>query len=482
MSQGQGKPVEQKAKEIIISEKGTLIITRRVFDIISQMHVASIGKEWSGIIYYRVVEGDINDPATLVCEVVDVAPMNIGSSGYTEFDYDFNDPYALEFFDKKIADDSLIVGNIHTHHNFNTFFSGVDKDDLEENSRTNSGYLSLIVNHKHDIETLWCAKIGIFGTEEVEGFISTRKLYKRSIKYNSWNHTIDDDHDETQDQPVSFTQNILQVIDLVIKRSEDDDWSDVDRAIALQNTNGYTSNGVKSGTAYTGNLGTSHYQNQVNSANNKPTTTESSTQVNESREANFQIVKKLKDRGLKGGCLKEDNILHLIFEFVSDQVGISFTQMPNRAPNKTEVKAMLNYLDRITAGECHSLTEELDKNFSNIVEAFWYEYITVTNEPVVTIYPQDLRLIAKLILFTLIENGVKTTSRGYMAIKEGLRDYADFDIVQSKEIIGFLTKLPLTAIIRFTSLKVVYSDVPVSYVTSTSENSAYIYFNNWDLD
>jgi len=167
MSTGVGKPIEQKAKEIKCSEKGTLIISRRVFDIIAQMHIAALNKEWSGILWYKIIQGSINDPATLVCKCVDITPMNIGSGAYTEFDYNLDDEYVMAAMDKMVDDGTLIIGNGHSHNSMGCFFSGTDMDDLETNSKTNAGYLSLIYNYKHDISANWCAKIGIFGTSDI---------------------------------------------------------------------------------------------------------------------------------------------------------------------------------------------------------------------------------------------------------------------------------------------------------------------------
>ncbi|NCD06245.1 MAG: hypothetical protein EOL97_09005 [Spirochaetia bacterium] len=71
-----------------IGNIGKLIITEEVQQIIDQLHNNIGSTEWSGMLFYKLIEGDIQNPKNLVFETVFLYPMNVGSHAYTEFEYD----------------------------------------------------------------------------------------------------------------------------------------------------------------------------------------------------------------------------------------------------------------------------------------------------------------------------------------------------------------------------------------------------------
>lgn len=119
---------------------------------ISYYHHKIGSVEWSGpLIYSRTGCDDVldlfidgkNKSMELTAEEVLLA--DIGTSSYTA--YELNDPEIMG----KIMDyqlDGKHLGHIHTHHNMATFFSGVDNEELQENTPNHKMYLSLIVNYK----------------------------------------------------------------------------------------------------------------------------------------------------------------------------------------------------------------------------------------------------------------------------------------------------------------------------------------------
>lgn len=476
MSTGVGKPIEQKAKEIKCSEKGTLIISRRVFDIIAQMHIAALNKEWSGILWYKIVQGSINDPATLVCKCVDITPMNIGSGAYTEFDYNLDDEYVMAAMDKMVDDGTLIIGNGHSHNSMGCFFSGTDMDDLETNSKTNAGYLSLIYNYKHDISANWCAKIGIFGTEEVTGVITTRKNYSRRLNFNSWSESKTEGVDVSENTPVAQTINILQTIDLNIVRAEEDDWSDVDRAIELQSSTGYTANGVKSGGAayHVGGNNSYNVHNNPHNVGVHHSNTPGVTRTDfTGSSATTKEIHKMKDRDLKGGLFKEENILEFIYDMIESVSKVRFTKDAKFMPNKYERNQAFKYLKVIDNEECEQLLQDFDI-FKATVDAFVREK-TNAEEVYPRLIPMDYNLFAKLILFTMLENDVAPSWNGYKMFKHGLQPYVEAYHAVSTEAISFLTRLHGTTIARFNKFVVPYV---TGSETEANLNSSYP--KEWD--
>jgi len=74
----------------IVSEdkKGTLIINSELAEQINIFHSFAGSTEWSGILLYKVLGGDILKPNDLKIEALGMYPMDIGTPGYTEYDYD----------------------------------------------------------------------------------------------------------------------------------------------------------------------------------------------------------------------------------------------------------------------------------------------------------------------------------------------------------------------------------------------------------
>lgn len=98
--------------------------------------------EWSGILLYKVV-GNFNT-GNFYCKIVDIFPMNVGNSVYTEYEYD------SEFINYRMENPNNLdcdLGHIHSHHSMETFFSGTDMRELHDNAPNHNYYLSLIVNN-----------------------------------------------------------------------------------------------------------------------------------------------------------------------------------------------------------------------------------------------------------------------------------------------------------------------------------------------
>jgi hypothetical protein len=148
--------------ESSMKEKITLVISKEVQNQINLLH-NQIGKdEWSGILLYKVIEGNISEPGTLKLQADYIYPMDIGSSTYTEFDYD--EHYIKMHETLPIIQDGKRVykiGTIHTHHGMSTFFSGTDTGELHTNAPKHNFYLSLIVN----FEMKPIAKVAVFSEE-----------------------------------------------------------------------------------------------------------------------------------------------------------------------------------------------------------------------------------------------------------------------------------------------------------------------------
>lgn len=155
---------EPSLKRKTLDETPTILIGKEFKSKVDFLHSKVGAVEWSGVLVYKIIEGNIETPNKFIVEVVDIILMDIGSAAYTEYslaDAMSKDNYVFDKISDIMMDDNLKVGHIHTHHNMAAYFSGTDLKELDDNTKAYNYYLSLIVNFK-DINE-WCAKIAFEG-------------------------------------------------------------------------------------------------------------------------------------------------------------------------------------------------------------------------------------------------------------------------------------------------------------------------------
>lgn len=166
-----------KTKEIEINQKCTLVLSQALLNKISLNHqFVPKNLEWSGVLIYSITSGSLNDIENCVITVDDMILMNIGTSGYTEYEFNKEDDYSFDTYCDALEAGKKL-GHIHTHHSMKAYFSGVDVSELHENAPNHAFYLSLIVNYQD--YTNWVAEIAIAGIEEKTG-----KIYRKSSFLN----------------------------------------------------------------------------------------------------------------------------------------------------------------------------------------------------------------------------------------------------------------------------------------------------------
>lgn len=187
--------------------KSRLIISKEVQSQIMFLHNKIGDIEWSGLLFYSIVSGDISEPETLVLRANKIYLMDIGVGTYTEFTPDES---IIDFYDKYPESVNQKWGMIHTHHNMATFFSGTDTDELVSNAGSHNFYLSLIVNHKSD----FCAKIGIVAEVELETknkFVFSHGLSFKNLVNNEKVETKKEKQLLTIDCVIQFEQDEFEV-------------------------------------------------------------------------------------------------------------------------------------------------------------------------------------------------------------------------------------------------------------------------------
>lgn len=161
---------QKKLKELPLSFKPTLIISKEVQSQIMYLHNKVKDIEWCGILFYSIQSGTITDPDNLILKAEKIFLGDIGVGTYTEMS---TDETIIDFYDKypEALTTPWKQGYTHTHHSMNTFFSSVDMQELHDNAGSHNYYLSLIVNHKSE----FCAKVAIVAEAEIP---ETKSSYK----------------------------------------------------------------------------------------------------------------------------------------------------------------------------------------------------------------------------------------------------------------------------------------------------------------
>lgn len=149
---------ENTSLEVVkLSEKAKLIVSKKLLADISYLHNKVGSIEWSGPLFYSIVSGNILDPANLVIKAERVYPMDIGSASFTEYEFGTEIMDAYDMIGEGAED--MKLGHCHSHHKMNTFFSGTDDQELQDNAPSHNYYLSLIVNFDSEYK----AKIAFIG-------------------------------------------------------------------------------------------------------------------------------------------------------------------------------------------------------------------------------------------------------------------------------------------------------------------------------
>lgn len=135
-------------------KKGRLIIGQPLFSKILYLCHQINKVEWSGVLFFKVAEGDMYDPKGLVVEAIDLHLMDIDSAAATEFEYGEE---LIDVYEEHPEYMDLRMGSVHSHHTMAAFFSGTDDAELKKGSDSGDFYLMLIVNNTI---SGWVAKIG----------------------------------------------------------------------------------------------------------------------------------------------------------------------------------------------------------------------------------------------------------------------------------------------------------------------------------
>lgn len=164
-----------------------VIMSQGILDKIQHLCQKINKVEWSGVLFYSI-EGSIKNPKTFKITLEDVLPLDKGNSIYTS--YKLDDRFVDYLMEEPETRMDWKVGQIHSHHSMEVFFSSVDMSELNDNCPQHNFYLSLIVNNYNHFK----AKVAILGEATIKQkkvpFIATdEKGKKYTMETLDFNHT-----------------------------------------------------------------------------------------------------------------------------------------------------------------------------------------------------------------------------------------------------------------------------------------------------
>lgn len=125
-----------------IKSVGTFVVSKELQREIDFLHDKVGTKEWSGVLFYSVQNTDIASMKDLSFTGHHIFPMDIGTSGGTEFNYG---PELMEMYDHVPEAMEMNMGLCHSHHNLSAYMSKTDEEELVKNAPSYNFYISLIV-------------------------------------------------------------------------------------------------------------------------------------------------------------------------------------------------------------------------------------------------------------------------------------------------------------------------------------------------
>lgn len=166
--------------------------------------------EWSGILFYTH-SGSYEDN-NLEIKCVDILPMDIGSSGYTEFDMS---PEAASYITEHQELLDCQMGLIHSHNTMPTFFSGTDTETLRKEGIDRNHFVSLIVNNE-----------GTY-TAAITRRLSIKRLVKSTYTYRTFNDIEKQGVKNEEEEEEVILYNYLDII----KEVDDISFIEIDQRL-----------------------------------------------------------------------------------------------------------------------------------------------------------------------------------------------------------------------------------------------------------
>lgn len=119
-----------------------LFIPRKVEEKIRYLLHKFPSTEWSGVLFTKHTGSFEDGSLEIYCE--DIYPMDLGNATFTSYKMDET---VASYIANNIELFDCDLGLVHSHHNFEAYFSGTDINTLREEGNEKNCFVSLIVNN-----------------------------------------------------------------------------------------------------------------------------------------------------------------------------------------------------------------------------------------------------------------------------------------------------------------------------------------------
>lgn len=133
----------QKELPQLVAQSSTfkLVVPEKVEEKIRYLIRKFPQTEWSGVLFYKH-QGTFEDKdLVIICE--DIFPMDLGTSGWTEFKMNED---VTAYMAENIELFDCDMGLVHSHHMMGAFFSGQDNLMLQQEGNDTNCFVSLVVD------------------------------------------------------------------------------------------------------------------------------------------------------------------------------------------------------------------------------------------------------------------------------------------------------------------------------------------------
>ena len=175
--------------------------------------------EWSGVLFYEIVSGTLNDPSKITFEAKYIYLMDIGTAARTDYSFKGSGgPEITEFLYKMAEnlglDEEYIftkwkMGHIHSHHNGFVNPSPTDYEEIEDNVVNYPAYLTVISNNSMEMS----GNLNVF-------YQTTAKLDLLAETYEGEKIVLTDEEfsDRIYHYPIEIKASIPEIEDKFVKR------------------------------------------------------------------------------------------------------------------------------------------------------------------------------------------------------------------------------------------------------------------------
>lgn len=179
------QPIQQLPQLIKQSATYKMTIPSKVEEKIRYLIRKFPSTEWSGILFYNYSGSFDDNSLTITCE--DIFPMDLGTTGWTEFTIDED---VAAYIAENMELFNCEMGLVHSHHNMGAFFSSQDIKTLQSEGNDTNCFVSLIVDTRGTYQAAITRKVTTQRKATVETLNNSYEFFGEGTKNLNTDNSI----------------------------------------------------------------------------------------------------------------------------------------------------------------------------------------------------------------------------------------------------------------------------------------------------